>query len=127
MGHGESNAHIIQSLLVNLAIAVAKGVAATLTGSGALLAEAIHSGADCGNQILLLIGVRSARRPPDAAHPLGYGRSLYFWSFIVALLLFSMGGVFSIHEGIHKIHEPEPITKVWLGFAILGFSGTSSM
>jgi cation diffusion facilitator family transporter len=119
---GASTSHIIQSLVANAAIALAKGVAAFFTGSGALLAEAIHTGADCTNQVLLLIGVRQARRRPDALHPLGYGRNVYFWSFIVALLLFSGGGVFSIYEGIHKILAPEPIERVWLGFAILGFS-----
>jgi cation diffusion facilitator family transporter len=117
-----STSHIIQSLIVNVAIAVFKGGAAVLTGSGAMLAEALHSGADCGNQLLLLLGVKRAGRAPDAAHPLGYGRALYFWSFMVALLLFTGGGVFSIYEGIHKILEPEPISKVWLGLIILGFS-----
>jgi cation diffusion facilitator family transporter len=118
----ESTRHILQALLVNAAIAVAKGVAAFFTGSGALLAEAIHTTSDCANQVLLLIGLRQARRPPDATHPLGYGRNIYFWSFIVALLLFTAGGMFSIYEGIHKLHEPEPVERVWLGFAILGFS-----
>jgi cation diffusion facilitator family transporter len=117
-----STSHIIQALLVNLAITVAKAVAAFFTGSGALLAEAIHTGADCTNQVLLLVGVRQARRLPDQAHPLGYGRNIYFWSFIVALLLFSAGGMFSIYEGVHKLHEPEPVERVWLGFLILGFS-----
>ena len=114
--------HIIQSLLVNVAIAAGKGTAAVLTGSGALLAETIHSAADCSNQVLLLLGVRQAARSPDAEHPLGYGRVLYFWSFIVALLLFTGGGVFSIYEGIHKVREPEPVEQVWLGFVILGGS-----
>src|SRR5213075_2542704 len=98
---GGSNSHIIQSLAVNAAIAVAKGVAAVMTGSGAMLAETIHSTADCGNQLLLLLGINQTRRAPDASHPLGYGRSLYFWSFMVALLLFTGGGMFSIYEGIH--------------------------
>ncbi|HET6583511.1 MAG TPA: cation diffusion facilitator family transporter [Nannocystaceae bacterium] len=114
--------HIIQSLLVNLAIAAAKTVAAIVTGSGALLAEAIHSGADCTNQLLLLLGVKRAAQPPDARHPLGYGRSLYFWSFVVALLLFTGGGVFSIYEGIHKLALHDPVEMVWVGLAILGFS-----
>lgn len=117
-----STKHIIQSLLVNVTIAAIKAVAAVLTKSGSMLAEAIHSTADCGNQILLLVGVKSARRKPDAAHPLGYGRDVYFWSFIVALLLFTGGGVFSIYEGIHKILAPEPVEKVGLGAAILGVS-----
>jgi cation diffusion facilitator family transporter len=118
----EPTSHILQALLVNVVITVAKGAAAILTGSGALLAEAIHTSADCANQVLLLLGIRQARRPPDATHPLGYGRNLYFWSFIVALLLFTGGGVFSIYEGIHKLHAPEPVERVWLGFVILGFS-----
>lgn len=124
MAHDEhsSNKHIIQSLLVNLAITVAKGVAAVLTGSGAMLAETLHSFADCGNQGLLLLGVNQARKKPDALHPMGYGRALYFWSFMVALMLFLGGGVFSIYEGIHKMYEPEPVERVWVGLAILGFS-----
>ena len=121
-GSGDSTKHIIQSLLVNIAIAVIKAVAAVLTKSGAMLAEALHSAADCGNQILLLVGVRSARRAPSKTHPLGYGRDVYFWSFMVALLLFTGGGVFSIYEGIHKIREPEKVEKVWLGLIILGVS-----
>ena len=71
-----------------------------------MLAEAIHSFADCGNQVLLYLGLRQAQKPPDAKHPLGYGKVTYFWSFIVALLLFSMGGLFSIYEGWHKLHAP---------------------
>ena len=122
--HGEdhSTKHIIQSLLVNVVIAIIKAFAAVLTKSGSMLAEAIHSSADCGNQLLLLLGVRSARRKPDASHPLGYGRDVYFWSFIVALLLFSGGGVFSIYEGIHKILHPEPVEHVWVGAGILAVS-----
>src|SRR5262249_46535062 len=81
--------HIVQSQLVNVAIALAKAVAAALTGSGALLAEAIHSSADCTNQVLLLVGVRAASKPPTREYPLGRGREVYFWSFLVALLLFS--------------------------------------
>jgi cation diffusion facilitator family transporter len=114
--------HIVQSLLVNIAIAVAKGIAAALTGSGALLAEAIHSAADCSNQILLLIGVHGARKPPSEQYPLGHGREAYFWSFLVALMLFSLGGMFSIYEGVHKFLEPEPVSRFLLGLAILLFS-----
>jgi len=114
--------HIIQSLFANLAIVVSKGVAAAFTGSGALLAETLHSAADCGNQLLLLLGVKRARRPPTAAHPLGYGRDVYFWSFMVALLLFSGGGMFSIYEGVHKLQHREPVDRVWLGLLILGVS-----
>lgn len=119
---GDSTSHIVQSLVANVVIAIVKTVAAVFTGSGAMLAEALHSGADCGNQILLLVGVKSARRPPSESHPLGYGRDVYFWSFMVALLLFTGGGCFSIYEGIHKILEPEKVERAWLGFLILGIS-----
>lgn len=122
MSADHSTSHIIQSLVANLAIAVGKGVAAVITGSGALLAETLHSAADCGNQLLLLFGVKRARKAPDASHPLGYGRALYFWSFMVALLLFSGGGVFSMYEGIHKILAPEPVERVEIGLGILAFS-----
>lgn len=114
--------HIFQSLAVNVTIALAKGVAAVLTGSGAMLAETLHSSADCSNQLLLLLGVKRAAKAPDAQHPLGYGRALYFYSFIVALLLFSGGGVFSIYEGVHKLSHPEPVERVVLGLGILVFS-----
>jgi cation diffusion facilitator family transporter len=113
---------IIQSLAVNVCIALAKGVAAFFTGSGAMLAETLHSTADCSNQLLLLLGVRQSAKPPDQSHPLGYGRDLYFWSFIVALLLFSGGGVFSIYEGIHKLVQPEAVDHVPMALGILVFS-----
>ena len=119
-GHGTG--HIIQSLVVNLSIASAKGVAAAMTHSGAMLAETIHSFSDCANQALLLVGVKQAQRPPDARHPLGYGRSVYFWSFMVAMLLFSVGGMFSIYEGIHKYSTPEPVEHIEWGIGILIFS-----
>ena len=114
--------HIIQSLIANTIIAASKGVAAVMTGSGALLAETLHSGADCGNQLLLLLGVKRSRRAPTPAHPLGFGRDVYFWSFMVALLLFSGGGMFSIYEGIHKLQHRSPVDRVWLGLLILGIS-----
>jgi cation diffusion facilitator family transporter len=114
-----SNAHIVQSLVVNAVIASVKTVAAVLTKSGAMLAEALHSFSDCGNQLLLLVGVRQSRKPPDGRHPFGYGRAAYFWSFMVALLLFLGGGVFSVYEGIHKFREPEPVENVWVGLVIL--------
>jgi cation diffusion facilitator family transporter len=117
-----STAHIIQSLVINFVIAVAKGIAAVLTGSGSMMAETQHSFADCGNQGLLLLGVHKSRRPPSETHPLGYGRVLYFWSFMVALLLFTGGGMFSIYESIHKMQHPEPVGDMRLALAILGFS-----
>ena len=117
-----STAHIIQSLVANVLIAASKGVAAVITGSGALLAETIHSSADCGNQLLLLFGVKQAARPADAQHPLGYGRALYFWSFMVAMLLFTGGGVFSIYEGIHKMRHPEAVGSITVGVIVLGIA-----
>lgn len=114
--------HIIQSLVVNLLITASKGFAAFMTNSGSMLAETIHSFADCANQGLLLMGVKQAQRPPDNKHPLGYGRSVYFWSFMVAMLLFSVGGMFSIYEGIHKFHEPEPVENILWGVGVLVFS-----
>jgi cation diffusion facilitator family transporter len=119
---GESTGEILKSLAVNVVIAASKGVAAFITGSGAMLAETLHSFADCGNQLLLLKGVRATRRPPDKAHPFGYGRAMYFYSFIVALLLFFGGGVFSIYEGVHKIEHPEPVQDTGVALIILLFS-----
>jgi cation diffusion facilitator family transporter len=121
-GKDHGTGHIIQSLVINLVIALAKFGAAFVTGSGAMLAEAIHTAADCGNQLLLLRGVTEAKKPPDEKHPLGYGRNLYFWSFMVALLLFTGGGVFSLYEGIHHWLHPEPVENIALALGILGFS-----
>lgn len=117
-----STGQVLTSLVVNLVIAVAKGVAAFLTGSGAMLAETIHSFADCANQGLLLLGIKQSQRPPSPRYPLGHGRALYFWSFIVALLLFSGGGVFSVYEGIHKIQHPEPVSDILAGVIVLGLA-----
>lgn len=120
MAHDEASARaILYALLANLGIAIAKTWAAWFTGSGSMLAEAIHSYADAGNQVLLFVGMRQARRPADAEHPLGYGKLSYFWSFIVALLLFSVGGLFSIYEGMHKLLAPEPLNLPWVGMAVL--------
>jgi cation diffusion facilitator family transporter len=113
---------IFFALGANFAIFVAKLVAALITGSGSMLAEAVHSMADCGNQVLLLIGMRQARRAPSPDHPLGYGLVVYFWSFLVALLLFSVGGVFSVYEGVHKLHAPEPLRWPWLAVGVLVFA-----
>lgn len=122
MSAGGSLKVILGSLAANIGIAVAKGVAAAMTGSGAMLAESIHSSADCMNQILLLVGAKQAEQPPDESHPLGYGRSAYFWSFLVALMIFFGGGVLSIREGIHKIIHPDPVEHVWIGMVVLGVS-----
>lgn len=110
------------AFIANLGIAVAKSWAAWLTGSGSMLAEAIHSYADSGNQVLLYIGLKQAARPPDERHPLGYGKLIYFWSFIVAMLLFSVGGLFSIYEGMHKLSDPQPLSQVWIALTVLGLA-----
>ena len=120
-GHADSRKAIFLALGANFAIFVAKTVAALITGSGAMLAEAVHSLADCGNQGLLLLGMRQARRPPSDDYPLGWGRALYFWSFLVAILLFSVGGMFSIYEGVHKLTEPQPLKWPWLALGVLVF------
>ncbi len=113
---------IFFALGANFSIFVAKLVAALITSSGSMLAESIHSLADSGNQILLLVGLKQSKRPPTLDHPLGYGKSIYFWSFVVALIMFSMGGIFSIYEGIHKLQHPEPITSPWIAVGVLIFS-----
>ena len=120
--HGSTARAILYAFLANAGIALAKTWAAWLTGSGTMLAEAIHSYADAGNQVLLFIGLRQSTRPPDSEHPLGYGKLSYFWSFIVAVLLFSMGGLFSIYEGIHKLQQPEVLSQVWVALLVLVFA-----
>jgi len=119
--HDASIKAISYALVANFSIALAKSWGAWFTGSGSMLAEAIHSYADTGNQVLLYLGVVQARRPADAEHPLGYGKLSYFWSFIVALMLFSLGGLFAIYEGIHKLTEPTPLSQPWVGLVILAF------
>ncbi len=120
--HGSTRA-ILYALLANLGIAIAKSAAAAVTGSGAMLAEAIHSFADCANQGLLFLGLARSKRPASPDHPLGYGKTIYFWSFIVALLLFSMGGVFSIYEGVHKLsHAPDALDRPWIAISVLALA-----
>jgi len=119
-GHGESTGAIVAALLANIGIAIAKFVGFLVTGSSALLAESIHSVADASNQGLLILGGRRARREPSPLHPFGYGRSRYFWAFVVAVVLFSLGGLFSIYEGYHKLQEPEEISSPGVAFAIFG-------
>ncbi|MEO8161470.1 MAG: cation diffusion facilitator family transporter, partial [Arenimonas sp.] len=121
-GSGGSVRAILYALGANIGIFIAKAVAAVMTGSGAMLAEAVHSLADCGNQGLLLLGMKRARRPPTPDYPLGYGKEIYFWSFLVALMLFSVGGAFSVYEGIHKLQHPEPIESPLIAVGVLVFS-----
>jgi cation diffusion facilitator family transporter len=117
----DSSKAVVYALGANFAIAVTKYVAAWFTGSGSMLAEAVHSTADCGNQLLLLLGLRQSKRPPTPDYPMGYGKETYFWSFIVALMLFSVGGLFSVYEGWHKLHAPEPLSYPLLALGVLAF------
>ena len=113
----------------NLIIAIAKFVAAGLSGSSAMLSEGVHSLVDTVNEVLLLYGLHRAGKPPDRSHPFGYGRELYFWSFIVALLVLAAGAGVSFYEGVMHIREPEAIKRPWINYAVLGvsflFEGTS--
>jgi cation diffusion facilitator family transporter len=111
---------ILYALGANFGIAVSKFGAAWWTNSGSMLAEAIHSTADCVNQLLLLLGMKEAKRPESADHPLGHHRVTYFWSMIVALLLFFMGGAFSVYEGIERLRHPHPLENGLVALAVLG-------
>ena len=113
---------VYAALAGNLAIAATKLGAATFTGSCAMFTEAIHSFVDTGNQGLILYGMRRAARPAYEVHPFGHGLELYFWSFVVALLIFALGGAFAIYEGIERIRHPEMIESVWVNFAVIGVS-----
>lgn len=122
---GESTKVVVLALLANLGIAIAKLIGAMVSGSASMLAEAVHSLVDTANQVLLLIGGKKARKAPTDAHPLGYGREAFFWSFLVAILLFSMGGLFAIYEGVHKFSAPETRESVgspFLALSILAIS-----
>ncbi|UHQ21109.1 cation diffusion facilitator family transporter [Lysobacter sp. KIS68-7] len=121
-GSGDSTRAILFALGANFAIACAKGVAAFFTGSSAMIAETVHSLADCGNQLLLLLGMRQAKRPPTPDYPLGYGKEIYFWSFLVALMLFSVGGMFSLYEGVHKLSHPGKLSNAWWAIGVLVFA-----
>ncbi len=117
----DSTKAVIYALGANFAIAVTKYIAAAITASGSMFAEAIHSTADCANQLLLLLGLKRSKRPPTLDYPLGFGKETYFWSFMVAVMLFSVGGMFSIYEGWHKLHEPEELKYPLLALGVLAF------
>ena len=113
---------IIAALIGNALISITKFVAASITGSSALMSDGIHSLVDTGNQILLLYGMKRAAKPPDADFPFGYGKEIYFWSFIVAILIFALGGGISIYEGIQHIKHPEPISNPLVNYIVLGLA-----
>jgi cation diffusion facilitator family transporter len=110
---------VVAALIANGGIAVAKFVGYAITGSASMLAEGVHSVADTGNQALLLLGGRRARKEPTVMFPFGYGRERYFWSFVVALVLFSLGSLFAIYEGVHKLEHPEPLDSPGVAYTIL--------
>lgn len=118
-GH-ESKRVILTALAANVGIAVAKFVAAAITGSSAMVTEGVHSLVDSTNQVLLLYGTRQSQRPANSVHPLGYGRELYFWSFVVAILVFSLGAGVSLYEGVNHLLHPEPTEDVLIAFVVLG-------
>jgi cation diffusion facilitator family transporter len=120
MAAHSSKVVIYAALVGNLMIAVTKFAAATYTGSSAMLSEAIHSVVDSGNQWLLLHGLRRAKQPPDDTHPFGYGMELYFWTFVVAILVFAVGAGVAFYEGIVKILEPHPVTDNYINYLVLG-------
>jgi cation diffusion facilitator family transporter len=117
--HEGSKKAIVAAFFANLGIAIAKFVGFLITRSAGLLAEAGHSLADTGNQALLMFGSKRGRRPADAAHPFGYGPERYFWAFVVALVLFSMGGLFALYEGIEKLRHPHDVDNAIVAFVIL--------
>jgi cation diffusion facilitator family transporter len=113
---------VIAALFGNLAIAICKFIAAFFSGSASMLAEAYHSTSDTFNQVLLLYGLKKSRKPPDKLHPFGHGKEQFFWSFMVAIILFGIAGVLSVREGYHKLQHPEPLSHLGLTYIVLGLS-----
>lgn len=122
MASGGSRKVVYAALIGNSLIAVTKFAAATITGSSAMLSEGIHSLVDTGNQVLMLHGLRRSALPADDRHPFGYGRELYFWSFVVAILLFAVGSGVSLYEGVIKILDPHPITDAYVNYIVLALA-----
>lgn len=119
---GEIPKSLIAGIVANFLVAVSKMVAFVFTGSAAMLAESLHSAADSSNQMLLAVGIKRSIREPDESHPFGYSKESYFWAFIVAILIFLMGGAFAIYEGIHKFMDPEPMENVIWNYGALGLA-----
>ena len=113
---------IVAALVANIGIAATKFVAAAISGSASMFAEAIHSMADSGNQVLLIIGGRKSRKEASQSHPFGYGRQRYIYAFMVSIVLFSIGGLFSVYEGIQKLGHPHELEQAWLPLTVLGVS-----
>jgi len=122
MAEHSSRTAVIAALIGNLLIAFTKAIAAAVSGSSAMLSEAVHSIVDSGNEILLLYGQHRAAKPPDRLHPLGYGREIYFWSFVVALLIFAFGAGVSIYGGVKHIQHPESMTKPMMNYIVYAIS-----
>ena len=117
---GSSRKAIVAALVGNSLIAITKFVAATLSGSAAMFSEGIHSLVDTGNQMLLLYGLKRAEKPPDEEFPFGHGKEIYFWSFVVAILIFGLGAGVSLYQGWHHLHNPSPMSRVLINYAVLG-------
>ena len=113
---------ILAALIGNSLIAVTKFIAVAYTGSSAMFSEAVHSVVDSGNQLLLLYGVKRSKKPADSKHPFGYGNELYFWSFVVAIMIFGLGAGISLYEGLHKIKSPVPVSNPNINYIVLGFA-----
>lgn len=122
MADSSSKTAVYAALGGNLLVAITKGVAAALTGSSSMLSEAVHSLVDIGNELLLLYGMHRAGKQATPEHPIGYGRELYFWSFIVAVLIFALGAGVSIFEGLAHIRNPEPVEQAWINYLVLALA-----
>ena len=122
MSSPSSSRAIIAALIGNSLIAISKFIAASYTGSSAMFSEGVHSVVDSGNQLLLLYGVKRSKKPADSNHPFGYGKELYFWSFVVAILIFGLGAGICFYEGIHKISSPQPVTNPIINYTVLGLA-----
>ena len=119
---GSAKKTIYAAMAANFAIAITKFFAASVTGSSAMLSEGIHSVVDTGNELLLLLGIKLSKKPADDSHPFGYGQELYFWTLIVSLLIFAIGGGMSIYEGINHVRHPEPLTDPFWSYVVLGLA-----